>query len=92
MKILEAKLQDPFKIIKDYFELSKGSLRTIYDKECGLYEEQSLFLHDQVSDMIDDKLKAMQNCLIMEEKIRNLEQDVGIEWFLFVFTKLKNFF
>lgn len=80
MQILESKLQDPFKIIKDYFELSKETLKINYDKECGLYEEQSYFLHEQVTSMIEDKLKGMQNCLIMQEKIRNLEQDVGIEW------------
>ena len=67
--------------MKDYFELSKTTLKVGYEKECSLYEEQSGFLHDQVADMIDDKLKAMQNCLIMQEKIRNLQQDIGIEWF-----------
>ena len=79
MKILESKLNDPFKIIKDYFELSKGTMKSSYEKECSLYEEQSGFLHEQITAMIDDKLKGMQNCLIMQERIRNLEQDVGIE-------------
>ena len=79
MKILESKLQDPFRVIKDFFELSKTTHKNNYEKECSLYEEQNAFLHEQVGAMIDDKLKGMQNCLIMQEKLRNLEQDVGLE-------------
>ena len=32
MNILESKLQDPFKVIKDFFELSKSTLKIQYDK------------------------------------------------------------
>lgn len=28
--------------------------------------------------MIDDKVKATQTCLILEEKIRNLAEDIGV--------------
>lgn len=42
--ILENKLQDPFKVIKDFFELGRTTLQGQYEKECALYEEQNWFL------------------------------------------------
>lgn len=77
MKILEIRLQDPFLVVKNYFEVAKDSLRDSLDKESALYEEQTSFLQDQIHQMIDDKLKAHQNCLILEEKIRHLNEDIG---------------
>lgn len=77
MKILESKLQDPFSVVKNYFEVARNSLRDSFDKECLLHEEQTSFLQDQIHQMIDDKLKAHQNCLILEEKIRHLTEDIG---------------
>lgn len=72
MKILENKLQDPFVVVKDYFQISRETLRGQFEKECVLYEEQTTFLQEQIHQMIDDKLKAHQNCLMLEEKIRHL--------------------
>lgn len=66
MKILENRLQDPFSVVKQYFEVAKHSLRESFDKECTLYEEQTNFLQEQIHQMIDDKLRAHQNCLILE--------------------------
>ena len=33
MKILESKLQDPFVVVKNYFEVAKETLRNEFDKE-----------------------------------------------------------
>lgn len=77
MKILENTLQDPFVVVKDYFQISRETLRGQFEKECALYEEQTAFLQEQIHQMIDDKLKAHQNCLMLEEKIRHLTEDIG---------------
>ena len=77
MKILESILHDPFVVVKDYFEIAKDTLRSQFEKECALYEEQTTFLQDQIHQMIDDKLRAHQNCLMLEEKIRHLSEDIG---------------
>jgi len=77
MKILENILQDPFVVVKNYFEVAKDTLRTSFEKDSALYEEQTSFLQEQIHQMIDDKLKAHQNCLIIEEKIRHLTEDIG---------------
>jgi hypothetical protein len=66
LRILENRLQDPFLVVKNYFEVAKDTLRTEFDKESHLFEEQSQFLQEQIHQMIDDKLKAHQNCLILE--------------------------
>ena len=66
MKILENKLQDPFLVVKNYFEVAKDTLRNSLHKESELFDEQSNFLQDQLHQMIDDKLKANQSCLILE--------------------------
>jgi hypothetical protein len=77
MKILESILQDPFVVVKDYFEMAKDTLKSQFEKECALYDEQTGFLQEQIHQMIDDKLKAHQNCLMLEEKIRHLTEDIG---------------
>jgi hypothetical protein len=46
--------------------VAKESLRAGFDKESSLFEEQSNFLQEQIHQMIDDKLKAHQNCLMLE--------------------------
>lgn len=46
--------------------MAKHTLRESFDKESVLYEEQTNFLQDQIHQMIDDKLRAHQNCLILE--------------------------
>jgi len=74
---LENRLQDPFVVVKNYFEVARDTLRSQFDKESALYEEQTEFLQEQIHQMIDDKLKAHQNCLILEEKIRHLNEDIG---------------
>ncbi len=42
-----------------------------------------MFLQEQINSMTDDKVKATQSCLILEEKIRNLTEDIGVwlDWF-----------
>jgi hypothetical protein len=65
MKILENRLQDPFSVVKNYFEVAKNTLRETFDKDSALYEEQTNFLQEQIHQMIEDKLKAHQNCLIL---------------------------
>ena len=37
-----------------------------------------MFLQEQINSMTDDKVKATQSCLILEEKIRNLTEDIGV--------------
>ena len=44
MKILENRLHDPFVVVKNYFEVAKETLRNSFDKDSGLFEEQSNFL------------------------------------------------
>lgn len=74
---MENRLQDPFLVVKNYFGVAKDTLRTSFDKESALFDEQSNFLADQIHQMIDDKLKVHQNCLILEEKMRHLTEDIG---------------
>ncbi len=57
--------------------MARDTLRSQFDKESALYEEQTVFLQDQIHQMIDDKLRAHQNCLILEEKLRHLSEDIG---------------
>ena len=78
IKILEKKLEDPFKVVNDYFVLARESIRVNYEKDSHLYEEQTDFLQDQIESMTDDKIKATQNILILEEKLKTLGQDVGM--------------
>ena len=43
-----------------------------------MYEEQTAFLQEQITTMMDDKIKAAQNCIILEEKIKTLGQEIGL--------------
>lgn len=38
MSILENRLQDPFSVVKNYFEVAKNNLRESFDKECLLHQ------------------------------------------------------
>jgi len=37
-----------------------------------------LFLKDQIDEVTQDKLKVIQNSLIVEQKIRELSREVGL--------------
>ena len=78
MAILETKLTDPFTVVKKFFDVARDNLMEQFQKESELYEEQAQFLQEQIHQMIDDKLKANQNCLMLEEKMRHLGEDIGL--------------
>jgi hypothetical protein len=73
----EFMLQDPFKDAREYFMVARQSLRTEFEKNCEVFSEEVLFLKDQIDEVTQDKLKVIQNSLILEQKIRGLSRDIG---------------
>jgi hypothetical protein len=71
-------LQDPFKDAKEYFLVARQSLRAEFEKNCDVFQEEVLFLKDQIDEVTQDKLKVIKNSLLVEQKLRELSRDVGL--------------
>lgn len=70
-------IQDPFKDSREYFSVARQNLRTEFEKNCDIFNEEMQFLKDQIDEVTQDKLKIIQNSLIVEQKIRELGKDIG---------------